>query len=75
MSSLLTDVVNVDGKPAGKGSNLFERMNSVFPDVHDLHRANKTIHRATATNIYKTKDGRFYHTHGNSSRDAESARC
>ena len=30
----------------------------------DLHRAAASLHRALATNIYKTKDGRYYHVHG-----------
>lgn len=30
----------------------------------DLHRAGESWHRRLATNIYKTKDGRFYHLHG-----------
>lgn len=34
-----------------------------FPST-DLHRAGATPQRALATNIYKTKDGRFYHIHG-----------
>jgi crotonobetainyl-CoA:carnitine CoA-transferase CaiB-like acyl-CoA transferase len=30
----------------------------------DLHHSTASLQRALATNIYKTKDGRFYHTHG-----------
>ncbi|KAI0836658.1 CoA-transferase family III [Hypoxylon sp. FL0890] len=35
----------------------------LFPN-RDRHRANGSLHRALITNIYKTRDGRFYHTHG-----------
>ncbi|KAI1418338.1 CoA-transferase family III [Hypoxylon sp. FL1857] len=35
----------------------------LFPN-RDKHRANASLQRALITNIYKTKDGRFYHTHG-----------
>jgi hypothetical protein len=34
-----------------------------FPNA-DLHRAVDSIHKSLATNIYKTKDGRYYHVHG-----------
>lgn len=30
----------------------------------DLHRATEDLQRVLATNIYRTKDGRYYHTHG-----------
>lgn len=30
----------------------------------DLHRATASMHRRLTTNIYRTKDGRFYHVHG-----------
>lgn len=33
----------------------------------DLHRATADQHRIMATNIYRTKDGRYYHTHGETS--------
>jgi hypothetical protein len=34
-----------------------------FPS-YDFHRGWSTLHRASTTNIYKTKDGRFFHLHG-----------
>ena len=34
----------------------------------DLHRASASLQRGLATNIYKTKDGRFYHIHGTYTR-------
>lgn len=36
----------------------------LFPN-QDMHNSQKSLHRSLATNIYKTKDGRFYHLHGN----------
>ncbi|KAK7746560.1 hypothetical protein SLS62_009357 [Diatrype stigma] len=39
-----------------------------FPST-DLHRSNASLHRVLATNIYKTKDGRFYHVHGSMNPD------
>lgn len=35
-----------------------------FPSKWDLHRFNVGLHRRLITNIYETKDGRYYHTHG-----------
>jgi len=36
-----------------------------FPST-DIHRLQGTHHRASCTNIYKTKDGRYFHLHGKS---------
>ena len=35
----------------------------------DKHRTMASLHRSLATNIYRTKDGRFYHVHGKASAD------
>lgn len=35
-----------------------------FPNC-DKHNATSSPHRIVATNIYKTKDGRSFHLHGN----------
>ncbi|KAL6897541.1 alpha-methylacyl-CoA racemase [Trichoderma evansii] len=35
-----------------------------FPNKWDLHRFNVGLHRRLITNIYETKNGRYYHTHG-----------
>ncbi|KAI0967716.1 CoA-transferase family III domain-containing protein [Xylaria arbuscula] len=51
-----------DGKPAP--IDLFSpEIAQIFPN-RDLHRSTEGWHRMLATNIYKTKDGRFYHVHG-----------
>jgi hypothetical protein len=44
--------------PEGKAA-----YNKYFKDC-DLHDQASTLHRASATNIYKCKDGRFFHIHG-----------
>ena len=35
----------------------------------DLHRQSGTHHRSSCTNIYKTRDGRFFHLHGSMNPD------
>jgi hypothetical protein len=40
-----------------------EKLLKYFPS-YDLHRGWSTPHRGSTTNIYKTKDGRFFHLHG-----------
>jgi hypothetical protein len=42
---------------------------TAFPKTLDLHRFNVGLHRRLITNIYKTKDGRYYHTHGSMNPD------
>lgn len=37
--------------------------NTLFPD-YDIHNAQSSPHRQSATNIYKCKDGRYFHLHG-----------
>ncbi|EMR82315.1 hypothetical protein ACHAP3_005055 [Botrytis cinerea] len=39
-----------------------------FPST-DIHRLQGTHHRASCTNIYKTKDGRYFHLHGSMNPD------
>ncbi|KAM0320760.1 hypothetical protein ACHAO8_000051 [Botrytis cinerea] len=39
-----------------------------FPST-DIHRLQGTYHRASCTNIYKTKDGRYFHLHGSMNPD------
>jgi hypothetical protein len=39
-----------------------------FPS-YDIHRQAATYHRNSTTNIYKTKDGRFFHLHGSMNPD------
>ncbi|KAI0533938.1 CoA-transferase family III domain-containing protein [Xylaria digitata] len=43
-------------------------MAQIFPN-RDLHRSVDGLHRALATNIYKTKGGKCYHIHGSMNPD------
>ncbi|RAH78834.1 CoA-transferase family III [Aspergillus japonicus CBS 114.51] len=68
MSPLLAQIVDSDGKP--KPISLLDpSMAQLFPE-QDKHRATDGDHRRLATNIYKTKDGRFYHIHGSMNPDS-----
>lgn len=63
MSPFLAQVVGEDGRTTplnvfGPGMEKYG-----FPST-DLHRASASQHRVLATNIYRTKDGRYYHCHG-----------
>ena len=66
MSSLLF-TIDPDGEKLNAGSmlNLETRsqMAKYFPDW-DIHGANATFYRQLATNIYRCKDGRYFHVHG-----------
>jgi hypothetical protein len=44
------------------------KMNDYFPS-YDIHRQAATHHRNSTTNIYKTKDGRYFHLHGSMNPD------
>jgi len=62
MSPVIAQIIDADGKP--KPVDPFSPgLLNVFPS-QDKHRAFHILHRALATNIYKTKDGRYYHCHG-----------
>jgi len=61
MSLLISKLVK-DGKHTP--IDLFsQEMARTFPN-RDLHRSIEGFHRILATNIYKTKDNRYYHVHG-----------
>ncbi|KAI5921703.1 CoA-transferase family III [Camillea tinctor] len=62
MSPMLGQFVKGDGTPVHMDPFSPETL-SLFPS-RDLHRSQASLHRTLATNIYKTKDGRFYHVHG-----------
>ena len=61
MSAMLTGVL-IDGQPQRPLSSNTKVLD-YFP-TNDLHRAGATPHRTCATNIYRTKDDRFFHLHG-----------
>lgn len=60
MYCLVVDVVGKYGKPENPNPSQMQRALSVFP----MNRGESRVYRGVATNIYKTKDGRFYHVHG-----------
>ncbi|KAF2753061.1 CoA-transferase family III [Pseudovirgaria hyperparasitica] len=64
MSPLVAKVIK-DGEPRriAFDVNGDEFLKKAFPST-DKHRLGATPHRSLTTNIYKTKDGRFYHVHG-----------
>ncbi|KAK5168145.1 uncharacterized protein LTR77_006713 [Saxophila tyrrhenica] len=64
MSPFLTQVIDKDGKAQALNAFKGSEMEKYGFKNWDLHRASTSLHRTLATNIYKTKDGRFYHTHG-----------
>jgi hypothetical protein len=61
ISPMLVKVIQ-DGKAEPVGL-LAPAGAKLFPNK-DLHRAGASLHRTLATNIYKTKDGRYFHLHG-----------
>lgn len=63
MSPFLAQVV---GGGSTDASNLWDprTVEKIGIKNTDLHRAGATPQRALATNIYRTKDGRYYHVHG-----------
>ncbi|KAI0106555.1 CoA-transferase family III [Hypoxylon sp. NC0597] len=67
MSLLITSIIK-DGK-AVPINPFSKEILELFPSK-DLHRSRASLHRELATNIYKTKDGRFYHIHGSMNPDS-----
>ncbi|KAJ5927851.1 hypothetical protein N7466_006807 [Penicillium verhagenii] len=59
MSPLNASLVEEDGTRIGGP----EAVVKLFPNT-DHHRSQFSLHRQLVTNIYKTKDDRYYHTHG-----------
>jgi hypothetical protein len=65
--SVLLNTIDPKGEAIGMASATSPEgkaaFNKYFKDC-DLHNQASTLHRASATNIYKCKDGRFFHVHG-----------
>ena len=64
MSTLL---VTID--PDGEKIRLSDPGVTKYFPSWDIHRQSATFHRESCTNIYKTKDGRFFHLHGSMNPD------
>ncbi|KAK6358326.1 hypothetical protein TWF730_007672 [Orbilia blumenaviensis] len=67
MAPLLAQIIK-DGAPTPINLYSAETLR-MFPS-EDKHRSQESILRKWATNIYKTKDGRYYHTHGSMNPDS-----
>ncbi|KIX06703.1 uncharacterized protein Z518_04679 [Rhinocladiella mackenziei CBS 650.93] len=71
MSSLLW-TIDPEGDNLNAGSILHpesrKKLEAFFPDC-DKHRSNSSLHRMAATNIYRCKDGRYFHLHGSMNPD------
>lgn len=65
MSPMLAQIVGPDGQPSPFSALQGGVSAKLFPN-EDKHRGFGSLYRGLATNIYKTKDGRFYQIHGTS---------
>lgn len=45
-----------------------------FPD-YDFHKMGSSLYRQAVTNIYKTKEGRFFHLHGTKVKQMKICKC
>ena len=64
MTPFLTKVIDSNGEESELNAFKAKEMVEYGFKDWDLYRATSDLHRVLATNIYKTKDGRFYHCHG-----------
>jgi hypothetical protein len=59
--SILLNTIDPDGEAIGYPER--SGYDKYFKDT-DLHKQASSFHRASATNIYRCKDGRYFHLHG-----------
>ena len=59
--SILLNTIDPDGEAIGYPER--SGYDEYFKD-RDLHKQASSFHRASATNIYRCKDGRYFHLHG-----------
>ena len=64
MTPFLTQVVDSNGEEKKLDAFQTKQMVQYGFKNCDLHSSSASLHRILATNIYKTKDERFYHVHG-----------
>ncbi|KIW37097.1 uncharacterized protein PV06_10724 [Exophiala oligosperma] len=71
MSTVVWSVQPSDGRGEGHSFSLIEYAKELFRYIphYDFHRSAGSCHRAAATNIYKTADGRYFHVHGSMNPD------
>jgi crotonobetainyl-CoA:carnitine CoA-transferase CaiB-like acyl-CoA transferase len=61
--SVLLDTIDPDGESISSFTQDRSAYNKYFKNT-DLHNMTATLYRASATNIYRCKDGRYFHLHG-----------
>jgi hypothetical protein len=64
MSTLLWKI-----DPEGAKIRALSSESEIYFPSYDIHRQQATPHRNACTNIYKTKDGRYFHLHGSMNPD------
>ncbi|KAF2482794.1 CoA-transferase family III domain-containing protein [Neohortaea acidophila] len=69
MSLQLAKVVEANGELTGIPLTNPKALQACGFKNQDLHDVNGAIQRHLATNIYKTRDGKFYHVHGSMNPD------
>ncbi|KAJ9635543.1 hypothetical protein H2201_003201 [Coniosporium apollinis] len=68
MSTLLWTMTTDTGEVISYKDTGRKSFDKLIPNF-DLHRQASSYHRVAATNIYRTKDGRFFHLHGSMNPD------
>lgn len=61
--SILLNTIDPDGEAIGYATEDKSSYHKFFKNT-DLHRQTSSLHRASATNIYRCADGRYFHVHG-----------
>ncbi|KXT01944.1 hypothetical protein AC578_2565 [Pseudocercospora eumusae] len=69
MSPMLAQIVGQESSSGGQNVFNADALAKVGIQNCDLHRASASPQRSLVTNIYKTKDGRYYHVHGSMNPD------
>lgn len=61
--SILLNTIDPDGEAIGYATEDKSSYHKFFKNT-DLHGQTSSLHRASATNIYRCADGRYFHVHG-----------
>lgn len=61
--SVLLNTIDPDGEAVMPASQDKSAYHKYFKNT-DLHKQTSSLHRASATNIYRCADGRYFHLHG-----------
>ncbi|EHY56121.1 hypothetical protein HRR83_008640 [Exophiala dermatitidis] len=68
MSTLLWQINPNTENAIVYGVKGMDKLDALIPN-YDFHQASSSLYRLCATNIYRTKDGRFFHLHGSMNPD------